>query len=82
MTDPILAAAFANADASDQASLLDSFARELFVRCGGRIRRGSQLMEGYEQQCCMITQKLGADGVALIEDLHAFVVLRKEEIKP
>lgn len=77
MTDPILAKAFAVADATEQAGLIDSMARELFVVCGGR----GGLVGGYEGQCCEISRKLSKDGIAFIKDLHAFLRLREEDIK-
>ena len=79
MTDPILAKAFACADATEQAGMFDSMARELFVVCGGRFRRDTP-MAGYEPQCCEIARKLGKDGRELIKDLHAFILLRDKEM--
>lgn len=79
MTDPILAKAFACADATEQANMIDSFARELFVVCGGRFRRDT-VLAGYEPQCCEISRKLTKDGIAFIEDLYGFIQLRKKEI--
>jgi hypothetical protein len=80
MTDPILAKAFAVADATEQAGLIDAMARELFVVCGGRFARHSALA-GYEPQCCEISRKLTKDGVQFIKDLHAFIELREEAME-
>lgn len=79
MTDPILAKGFACADATEQAAMIDSFARELYVVCGGRFRRDTP-MAGYEPQCCEISRKLGKDGIQFIKDLHEFIVLREKDM--
>lgn len=79
MTDPILAKAFACADATEQAGLIDSMARELFVICGGRFARHSPLA-GYEPQCCEISRKLTKDGIQFVKDLYAFIELREKEM--
>jgi len=81
MTDPILSKAFACADATEQAGMFDSMARELFVVCGGRHRSGATTIQGYEMQCCYISEKLGKDGVQLIEDLYGFIELRKKDMQ-
>ena len=65
--------AFAHADGTEQAEMLNSMGRELFVSCRGD--------RGFEMQCCFLTQKLNNDGIALIERLSEFVKLRKEEIR-
>lgn len=80
MTDPILAKAFACADATEQAGMIDSMARELFVVCGGRFSRHSPLA-GYEPQCCEISRKLTKDGIQFIKDLHGFLVLREKDME-
>ena len=80
MKDPILAKAFAHADDTEQAGLIDSIARELFVLCGGRFSKRNS-MAGYESQLCAISQKLGKDGIAFIKDLHEFIVLREKDIR-
>ncbi len=77
MNDPILAKAFAVADATEQANLIDGMARELFVVCGGRFSRYSPLA-GYEPQCCEISRKLSKDGIQFIKDLHSFIELREK----
>lgn len=79
MSDPILAKAFAVADATEQAAMIDSMARELFVVCGGRFRRDT-VLAGYEPQCCEISRKLTKDGVQFIKDLHAFLELRSKDM--
>lgn len=79
MTDPILAKAFAVADATEQAGLIDSMARELFIVCGGRFNRTSPMC-GYEPQCCDIAKKLTKDGVKFIKDLHEFIELRERDM--
>lgn len=73
MTDPILSKAFACANDYEQAGMLNGMARELFVACRGKA--------GFESQVCTLTRHLNADGIALIEELHAFVELRKKEIR-
>ena len=80
MTDPILAKAFACADSTEQAGMIDSFARELYVVCGGRFNRSAPL-SGYEPQCCDIAKKLGKDGIKFIKDLAAFIDLREKEME-
>ena len=80
MTDPILAKAFACADSTEQAALIDSFARELWVICGGRFSKHSALA-GYEPQCCDIAKKLKADGKKFIKDLHAFIELYEKDME-
>lgn len=79
MTDPILAKAFAVADATEQAGLIDSMARELFVVCGGRFARHSSIA-GYEPQVCEISRKLTKDGIAFIKDLYSFIELREKDL--
>jgi hypothetical protein len=79
MNDQILAKAFSCANDEEQAEMLNSFARELFVVCGGRYGRDSR--GGYEGQCCNITRHLNKDGEQLIRDLNAFIELRKKEMK-
>jgi len=79
MTDPILAKAFACADATEQAGMFDSMARELFVVCGGRFSRHSPL-SGYEPQVCEISKKLSKDGIQLIKDLAGFIELREKDM--
>lgn len=79
MTDPILAKAFAVADATEQAGLIDAIARELFVVCGGRFSRHSALA-GYEPQCCEISRKLTKDGIKFIKDLSEFIELREKDM--
>jgi len=81
MTDPILAKAFACADATEQAGMIDSIARELFVVCGGRFARHSPLA-GYEPQICEISRKLGKDGKDFIKDIYHFLELREKSIEP
>lgn len=80
MTDPILAKAFAVADATEQAAMIDSFARELWVVCGGRFSRHNSF-GGYEPQCCEISRKLTKDGIQFIKDLAHFLELREMEMK-
>lgn len=79
MSDWLLIKAFSMANDSEQAEIINSFARELFVRCGGRMKTGS--VDGYESQCCSISRNLNKDGIAFIEDLHAFIELRNKDIK-
>ena len=79
MSDPILAKAFACADATEQAGMIDAMARELFVVCGGRFARHSPLA-GYEPQCCEISRKLTKDGIQFIKDLAAFIELREKDM--
>lgn len=81
MTDPILAKAFAVANDTEQADLINSIARELFVQCGGRYRRDSNTGAGYESQCCNISAKLNSDGKAFIIELYEFIQLREKDIK-
>ncbi len=71
-TDTLLARAFAEADAEEQADLLNHLAREHYVRCGGR--------DKLEMQCCYMSDKLNKDGIALIKQLHGFIVLREEDM--
>lgn len=80
MTDPILARAFAVSNDTEQAELINSVARELFVVCGGRFRKESQYGAGYESQCCMISAKLNKDGSQLIKDLYGFIQLRERDM--
>ena len=80
MTDPILAKAFAVSNDTEQANLIDSMARELFVACGGRYRKDT-VYGGYEQQCCSISGKLGKDGIQFIKDLHGFIELRERSME-
>lgn len=78
MDDGILSVALAVANDEQQAKLINSFARELFVRCGGRHVKGS--INGYESQIYMISRHLNADGMQFIADLHAFIELRKKDM--
>lgn len=73
INETLLSRAFADAGAGEQANLLNCLARELYVRCGC-----SQKME---TQCCEMSSDLNRDGIALVKQLHAFIVLREEEIK-
>ncbi len=70
--ETLLSRAFAEAGAAEQANLLNCLARELYVSCGGSSKM--------EMQCCYMSDELNKDGVALIKRLHAFIVLREEEI--
>jgi hypothetical protein len=72
MTNGILAKAFSCADATEQAQMLNTMARELYVACKGRM--------GFETQCCYITDELTSDGMAFVEMLAGFVKLRREEM--
>lgn len=77
----LLATAFAMANDTQQAQMIDEFARELFVRCGGRFRPDGKMPQGYETQVCNIAAQLTADGKIFIADLHAFLELRKQDMK-
>lgn len=80
MNDLLLEVAFACANDERQAAFINGIARELFVRCGGRMVKGT--INGYESQCCMISRHLNADGIQFVKDLHAFIELRETEMKP
>lgn len=69
----ILAKALSIADADEQAALLNRMARELFVMCGGKSKM--------EIQLCFLSDKLNADGKAMIRALADFVRLRDEKIE-
>ena len=77
----ILATAFAVSNSTEQASMLNVFARELFVVCGGRYGRNIANSQGYEMQCCCISKDLDKDGIQLIKDLHNFILLREEDME-
>ena len=72
MKDPILAKAFAFANDNEQADMLNSMARELFVICKGGV--------GYESQVCMLVRHLNKDGISFVKELHQFVLLREKEM--
>ena len=80
MTDPILARAFAVSNDTEQADLINSMARELFVQCGGRYRRDSNIGAGYESQCCNLSRKLNKDGIQFVKDLFGFIELREKDM--
>lgn len=79
MGNGLLSKAFSVATDQQQAEMINEMARELFVRCGGR--RQSASMDGYENQVCNLSKYLNADGVAFIDDLYAFVELRRKDMK-
>lgn len=79
--DNILAKAFAVSNATEQASMLNILARELFVACGGRYGRDITSSQGYEMQCCYISKDLDKDGIQLIKDLHNFILLREKDME-
>lgn len=68
----ILAKAFACADGGEQAEMLNTMARELFVSCRGQ--------QGFDHQSYYIAKELNKDGEALILGLAAYVELRRKEI--
>lgn len=72
MSDSVLAKAFSVANAQEQAEMLNAMARELYVSCRGKTN--------WEMQLCFLSDKLNADGIALINALHEYVKLRKEPI--
>lgn len=76
--DWLVIRALSCANDREQAQIINDFARELFVRCGGRMRVGT--IDGYESQVCNISRHLNKDGMTLIKDLHAFIELREKEI--
>jgi hypothetical protein len=69
----VLAKAFSCADAHEQAEMLNTMARELFVACRGQA--------GFEMQSCYLSKELNKDGEALILGLAAFIELRRKEIQ-
>ena len=70
--ETLLSRAFSEANAEEQANLLNCLARELYVRCGGSNKM--------ESQCCYMSDKLNKDGIALIKKLYEFIELREEEM--
>lgn len=73
MTDYILAKAFAVSNDDEQAGMISTMARELYVRCKGA--------NGFETQVCYLSKKLNEDGVHFIKLLHEFILLREQEMK-
>lgn len=72
MSDGILARAFAQADAHDQAEILNLMSRELYVACKGNSKM--------DTQCLYISEKL-KDAVPMIESLAAYIKLRKDKME-
>jgi hypothetical protein len=72
VSDYILAKAFACADDREQAEMLNTMGRELFVHCRGH--------SGLDQQACFIAKYLNNDGAALLRRLLEFYELRNKEI--
>lgn len=69
--------AFSIANDEQQAEFINTAARELFVRCGGR---GRGVCTGYENQVCMISAHINDDGRQFIKDLHEFLELREKDM--
>jgi hypothetical protein len=72
MSSFILGKMFANADDHEQGDLLNTMARELYVSC--------KKQGGWDYQLCYLSKHLNADGEKMIEELAAYIRIRKEEI--
>lgn len=66
------AKAFAHSGSDDQSKFINMLGYELYVACKG---------DGFEFQCCWISDELDDNGIRLIKELHEFILLR-EQNKP
>lgn len=77
MNNDLIAKAFACSNDSEQADILNKFARTLYMHCKGR----PSGIGGFETQCCMLVNQLNKDGEDLILELAEFVRLKREDIR-
>lgn len=76
MSDYILAKAFAHANDQEQAGMINTMARELFVHCGG-----NRVPYGFDSQICYISNYINKDGEDFLRRLLEFIELRKKDIR-